>query len=72
MHPKDADRMANSVDVDQTACSSLIWVYTVCLDISVRTLRIITVSLKWNVTYSKFKVKQGHLSLQKDFATFFE
>ena len=38
MRPKDADRMANSVDPDQTAplhClpisrSSLIWVYTVC------------------------------------------
>ena len=33
MAPKDADRMANSVDPDQTAplllWSSLIWVYTV-------------------------------------------
>ena len=51
MHPKYADRMANSVDPDQTAplgavwssdCSSrssLIWVYTVCPDLSVRKLR---------------------------------
>ena len=42
MHPKDADRMANSVDTDQIAPSgamSLIWwVYTVCQDISVQKL----------------------------------
>ena len=37
MWPKDADRMANSVDPDQ------IWIYTVCSDLSVRKLRIITV-----------------------------
>ena len=50
MSPKEADRMANSVDPDQTApwsdCSpwsSLIWVYTVCPDLSVRKLRNITV-----------------------------
>ena len=30
MRPNDADGMANSVDTDQTARSSLIWVYTVC------------------------------------------
>ena len=30
MHPKDADRMADSVDPDQTSQSSLIWIYTVC------------------------------------------
>ena len=43
MGPKDADRMANSVDPDQTA--PLIWVYTVCPhpDMSVRKLRIIMV-----------------------------
>ena len=48
--PKDADRMANSVDPDQTwskqcrpwsDCSS-IWIYTVCPDLPVRKLRIIT------------------------------
>ena len=33
MHPKDADRMANSVHPDQR--SSLIWVYTVCPDLAV-------------------------------------
>ena len=34
MSPKDADAMANSVDPDQTAPrSSLIRVYTVCLDV---------------------------------------
>ena len=34
MHPKDADRIANNVDPDQTR-SSLIWVYTVCPELSV-------------------------------------
>ena len=38
--PNDADRMAKSVDPDQT----LIWVRTVCPGISVRKLRIITVT----------------------------
>ena len=37
---KDADEIANSVDPDQR--SSLIWVYTVCPDLSVQILRIIT------------------------------
>ena len=32
MSPNDADGMANSVDTDQTA--PLIWVYTVCPDLS--------------------------------------
>ena len=41
MHPKDAEGIANSVDPDQTAL--LIWVCTVCPDLSVRKLRIITV-----------------------------
>ena len=41
--PNDADEMANSVDPDQTARSSLNWAYTVCLDLSVRKLRNITV-----------------------------
>ena len=44
MSPNDADGMANSVDPDQTA--PLIWVCTVCPGLSVRKLRIITVSLK--------------------------
>ena len=36
MSPNDADRMADSVDPDQTAPrSSLIWVCTVCPGISV-------------------------------------
>ena len=35
--------MANSVDPDQTARSSLIWICTVCSGLSVRKLRIITV-----------------------------
>ena len=43
MSPNDADGMANSVDSDQTAPRSLIWVSTVCPGISVRKLRIITV-----------------------------
>ena len=41
MSLKDADRMANRVDTDQIA-PSLIWVWTVCLDLSVRKLRNIT------------------------------
>ena len=47
--PNIADRMANSVDPDQTAPlghsfrSSLIWVFSVCPGISVWKLRIITV-----------------------------
>ena len=41
MHPNDADGMANSVDPEQR--SSLIWVYTVCSDLSVRKFRNITV-----------------------------
>ena len=43
MHPKDADRMANSVDPDQTAPfrSSLVLVCTVCSDLSVPILRIL-------------------------------
>ena len=45
MHPKDAAGIANSVDLDQTAWSSLIWVCTVCPDLSVIKLRIITVLL---------------------------
>ena len=44
MQPKDAEGFTNSVDPDQTARSSLIWVYTVCPDLSVRKLRIFTVS----------------------------
>ena len=47
MSPNDADGTANSVDPDQTARSSLIWVCTVCPGISVRKLRIITVIDFW-------------------------
>ena len=52
MSPKDAGGMANSVNLDQTAPSSLIWVYTVFLDLPVRELKIITVNvfLKYNCT----------------------
>ena len=42
MSPKQADGMANSVHRGQTR-SSLIWVYTVCLGLSVQKLRINTV-----------------------------
>ena len=49
MHPKDAEGIANSVDPDQTA-PSLIWVCTVCPDLSVRKLRkISTVSANDNL-----------------------
>ena len=40
---KDADGIATSVDPDQTAPLSLIWVCNVCPGLSVRKLRIITV-----------------------------
>ena len=44
MPPKDVERMANSVDPDQTAPqeSSLIRIYTVCSDIYVLIFRIFT------------------------------
>ena len=55
MSPNDADGMANSVDLDQTAPrSSLIWVCTVCPSISVRKLRIITVNNYGNCEASLF------------------
>ena len=51
MGPKDADRMANGVDPDQTA--PLILDYIVCADLSVRKPRIITDNVTkrcgWNV-----------------------
>ena len=45
MSPKDAGGRANSVDPDQTAPfgSSLIWVCTVCSNLSVPKYRILTV-----------------------------
>ena len=46
MRLKDADGMANIVDPDQIAPrSSLIWVYTVCLDLPIQKLRIIMIML---------------------------
>ena len=41
MRPKDAEGIANSVDPDHTA--RLLWVCTVCPDLSVRKLGNITV-----------------------------
>ena len=46
MGPKDAAVKANSVDPNQTAPSSLIRVYTVCIYISVLVLRIFTADCK--------------------------
>ena len=43
MPPKDVERMANSVDPDQTALGSLIRIYTVCSDIHVPIFKIFTV-----------------------------
>ena len=53
MHPKDADRMANSADPwsDCSSRISLIWVYTVCSGLSVRKLKDITVSDGWFLGY---------------------
>ena len=39
MGPKDVEEMANSVEPDQAARSSLIWICTVCPDLSVQKLR---------------------------------
>ena len=44
MCPKDADRMANNVDPDQTVSLGAVWVYIVCPDLSVRKLKNITIS----------------------------
>ena len=45
MPPKDVERMANSVDPDQTAPrSSLIRIYTVCSDIHVLIFKFFTVA----------------------------
>ena len=38
IHPKDTDGITNSVDPDQT-WNSLIWIFTVCPDLSVSKLR---------------------------------
>ena len=54
MSPKDADRKANSVDPDQTAPApgGAVLVYIVCLDLSVRKVRIITVVLyHWHLKF---------------------
>ena len=53
MRPKDPAGIANSVDPDQTA-RTLIWVCTVCPDLSVQKLRNITVRMN-----AKKKQKQG-------------
>ena len=52
MHPTDAAGIANSVDPDH---SSLIWVCTVCPDLSVRKHRIIRVVVK----------KEGHFNMNR-------
>ena len=44
LRSKDSDRITNRVDTDQTMRSSLIWVCTVCSDLSVPIFQIITVS----------------------------
>ena len=57
MRPTDAGGMANSVDPDQ---SSLIWVYTVCLDLPIRKLKIFTV--KDNFQQFWGSLESSHLS----------
>ena len=46
MAPKDVDRMANTVDPDQTAPEELIRIYTVCSDIHVPIFRIVMVIIR--------------------------
>ena len=48
MYPNNADRMENSVDPDQ---NSLIWLYTVCPDLSVQKLRINKVICNYRRVY---------------------
>ena len=52
MPPKDVERMANSVDLDQSRLllkSSLIRIYTVCSDIHVPIFRIFIVNFKFTI-----------------------
>ena len=63
----DAERMANSVDPDQTA--PLICAYTVCPDLSVRKLKIITVGLQtratpWDLILLPCDIQTGRLTPQ--------
>ena len=70
MSSKDADRMANSVDPDQTApLGSLIWVCTVCPGISVRKLRIITVFLTY-ILFFLLSTNLAFSALYKYFNTY--
>ena len=66
MGPKDADRMANSVEPDQTAPRGLIRVYSVYhsilsvhSDLSVRKLRNITVSINCTTEWQTVKTLRG-------------
>ena len=52
MPPKNADRMANCVDLIR---SSLNWVYTVRPDLSVQKLMIITVDMKWATSWQNLQ-----------------
>ena len=55
MHPNDADGMANSVDPEQIApLGAVIWVYTVCLDLSVLKFRNIMVCSTGNKNHLSF------------------
>ena len=64
MHPKDAEGIANSVDTDETARSSPIWVCAVFPDLSVRKLRnlcdITVVSINIAQTKSYFDIIFAH------------
>ena len=60
MHPKDAAGIANSVDPDQTAPLGAVWSGSaVCSDLSVRKLRIITVSLVSSEISSLYLVSEA-------------
>ena len=65
MHPKDEEGIANSVDPDQR--SSLIWVCTVCTDLSVWKLRSITelvnegVNTALQITWHQFIIHSSHI-----------
>ena len=52
MHLNDGESLTNSVDPDQAApfCSSLMGVFTVCLDLSVRKFRNIIVYFTGSVS----------------------
>ena len=66
MHPTDADGMAHRADPDQTAKSSLIWVYTLFPDLSVQKMyrKNPKISETWKFAVIILKAEQDGFSLE--------